>query len=153
MFDPPQTDDQWARRSHPLAAFYRIVLAQPVVVLAVWSRGWFDWLWIFLTVAAVALWRLAPRMAPPAVERDRAWATLATRGERLWQEGDAATAESGRLLGRLSVIAGAAFGAALVGALALNRPVAVLAAAAGLFANLWLADRLAALYEGSRADG
>lgn len=138
----PASELDWNRRAHPAAALYRIVAAQPLLILALWTRAWTDWTWIALTVVAAALWWLAPRLAPPASPAEDSWATLATRGERLWREG-ALTAES-RSLNRLSMVAGAAFGAGLVGAILLVRPLAVMGAAVAVLSNLWLADRLAA---------
>lgn len=143
----------WARRAHPVAALYRIVLAEPLIVMALYSRAWFDWVWIALLAAAIAQWWLVPRLAPPASETADGWATLATRGERLWQAGEAGAAA--RILSALSVTAGVCFGAGLIGALFLIRPLAVLATALAVVANLLLAERLARLYETSvkREDG
>jgi hypothetical protein len=151
--DDPASDLAWARRAHPLAALYRIALAEPLIVLALYSRAWFDWVWIALFVAAVAQWWLAPRLAPPASETADGWATLATRGERLWQEGRAG--DGARTLGVLSAAAGLCFGAGLIGALFLVRPLAVLATALAVVAKLLLAERLARLYEATvtPADG
>lgn len=140
----PGSELDWNRRAHPAAALYRIVLAQPVLILALWTRAWTDWSWILLTVAAAVLWRLAPRLTPPAAPTEDSWATQATRGERLWREGGFAV--ESRNLNRLSMVAGAAFGAGLVGAVLLVRPLAVMGAAVAVLANLWLADRLAALF-------
>lgn len=140
----PASELDWTRRAHPAAALYRIALAQPAVVLALWTRAWTDWTWIALTAAAAALWWLAPRLAPPASPAEDSWATQATRGERLWREGGLAA--DSRTLNRLSMVAGAAFGAGLVGAVLLVRPLAVMGGAVALLANLWLADRLASLW-------
>lgn len=144
----PEID--WDRRAHPAAALYRIVLAQPLIVLALWSRAWVGWSSLILIALAIAAWRLAPRLASPAGAGADSWATLATRGERLRREG-AFPAEA-RTLGRAELLAGAAFGTAVIGALVLHRPLAALGTTVCLLANLWLADRLAQLYAARATD-
>lgn len=136
------------RRAHPAASLYRIAAAQPLVVLALWSREWAGWWALVLVALAIAAWRLVPRLAPPVGVGADSWATLAARGEALRREG--AFPADARTLARAELLAGAAFGTAAIGAIVLHRPLAALGTAVCLLANLWLADRLAQLYAATR---
>lgn len=76
------TDEVWMRHANPWSVWTRFAVL-PLLVLAVWSRGWIGW-WSLIPVAVVLVWTwLNPRIFPRPRSTDN-WASKAVLGERVW---------------------------------------------------------------------
>lgn len=75
-------DAAWARHANPWSVFTRFTCL-PLIVLAIWSRGWLGW-WALGALALALLWTwLNPRLFAPPKTTD-SWAAKGVMGERLF---------------------------------------------------------------------
>lgn len=74
--------DALARQTNPLS-FWTRVASFPLLVLAIWSRGWIGWGALLpIAIALGWLW-YNPRAFPPPPSTDN-WSSKAVLGERVW---------------------------------------------------------------------
>jgi hypothetical protein len=140
-------DASWARHASPWSVWTRVVTG-PLLLVALWSHAWLGW-WALGPIALVLVWTwLNPHLFPPPKSTDT-WAARATFGERVWLNRDTVPipAHHARVANILSVVAGAGFLAAVVGALLNDLATTLAGGISGWFAKIWFCDRMVWLYE------
>lgn len=83
----------WERHANPWSAYSRMATL-PVIILAIWSRRWIGWHFLWL-IALLLLWNWWNPRAFPKPASTESWASHAVRGEKLYLEKGNAICEAG----------------------------------------------------------
>lgn len=141
----------WQRHASPWSVYTRMATL-PFLVAAVWSHSILGpWVSLGLTFAVMGWLWVNPRLfAPP--KHTRSWAARATLGERIWLNrlNVPIPAETTRAAMTLSIVAGAGFLAALLGAYVNDPLVAVTGVIITYAGKLVFLQRMVLLYEAMR---
>ena len=141
-------DATWRRHANPLSVWTRVITGLPVMLLAIWSIKPLGW-WSLLVIAVACLWIwLNPRLFP-VPESTNNWASKVTFGERVWLNRSVKSIpehhEQWVLF--LSLVAGAGFLVAVVGAFLNILFPTVTGGLISWFGKMWFCDRMVWLYE------
>ena len=141
-------DEQtWLRHANPWSVLTRFTVL-PLLILAIWSRVWWDW--FYLLAIAIALWWMwfNPRVFSQPKSTNN-WASKAVLGERVWINRDSISVPQHhqRVPSLLNLISASGLPFLVLGLVNLEIYPTLIGYILITLGKLWFIDRMVWLYK------
>ena len=148
-----QMDDRtWMRHANPWSGWTRFTVL-PLLILAIWSRVWLEWLSLLpIAISLVWMW-LNPRLfSKPQTTNN--WISKGVLGERVWLNRDSIPVPKHhqRVPNILSIISALGIPFLILGLVNLEIYPTLMGVILVYMGKLWFIDRMVWLYEDMKDD-